>query len=111
MAHKDFFIYTDRNKLRTPSTIEYRVEKLLKPKELKPHIKGELLYSNTWHVNAFIYLTFSACYEELTSEGAQFIYKHFDTIFSVIEFIDQTDYNDLHYVYEKILVKSKLYCI
>ncbi|CAI6344316.1 unnamed protein product [Macrosiphum euphorbiae] len=86
MAHKDFFIYTDRNKLRTPSTIEYRVEKLLKPKELKPHIK--------------------ACYEELKSEGAQFIYKHFDTIFSVIEFIDQTDYNDLHYVYEKILVKS-----
>lgn len=86
MADKDFFIYTDRNKLRTPSTIEYRVEKLLKPKELKPHIK--------------------ACYEELKSEGAQFIFKNFDTIFSVIEYIDQTDYHLLHYVYEKILVKS-----
>lgn len=43
MADKDFFIYTDRNKLRTTSTIEYRVEKLLKPKELKTHIKGEQL--------------------------------------------------------------------
>jgi len=42
MAYKDFFIYSDRNKYRAPSTIEYRVEKLLKPRELKPHIKGEL---------------------------------------------------------------------
>jgi len=109
MADKDFFIYTDRNKLLTPSTIEYRVEKLLKPKELKPHINGKLLYSNTWYVNVLIYLNFSACYEELKSEGAQSIFKNFDKIFSMIEFIDQTDYRDLHYVYENILVKSKLY--
>jgi len=111
MAHKDFFIYTDRNKLLTPSTIEYRVEKLLKPKELKPNIKGELFYCNTWNVNIFVYLIFSACYEELKSEGAQSIFKNFDKIFSVIEFIDQTDYKELHFVYENILVKSKLYYI
>ncbi|XP_060833475.1 condensin complex subunit 1 [Rhopalosiphum padi] len=86
MANKDFFIYTDRNKLRTPSNVEYRVDKLLKPKELKSSIK--------------------ACYEELNSEGAQSIFKNFDKLFSVIEFIDQIDYQDLHYVYEKILVKS-----
>lgn len=86
MANKDFFIYSDRNKLLTPSTIEYRVEKLLKPKELKSSIR--------------------ACYEELNSEGAQFIFKNFDKLFSVIEFIDRIDYRDLHYVYEKILVNS-----
>jgi len=58
MASKDFFIYTDRNKLRTPSTVEYRVEKLLKPKELKPSIRGEVLYINVWNINVFVYLTF-----------------------------------------------------
>lgn len=46
MANKDFFIYSDRNKLLTPSTTEYRVEKLLKPKELKPSIRGEVLSIN-----------------------------------------------------------------
>lgn len=54
MANKDFFIYTDRTDLKKPSTIEYRVEKLLKPKELKPHIEGELLCRNSWNVNVFI---------------------------------------------------------
>lgn len=44
MAHKDFFIYTDRNKLRTSSNTEYRVETLLKPKQLKPSIKGKSFY-------------------------------------------------------------------
>lgn len=58
MANKDFFIYSDRNKLRTPSTVEYRVEKLLKPKELKPSIGGEVLYINGWNIKKFVYLTF-----------------------------------------------------
>lgn len=42
MSDKEFFIYSDRNLLQTPSTTEYRVEKLLKPKELKPSIKCKL---------------------------------------------------------------------
>lgn len=48
MANKDFYIYTDRIKLRTPSTVEYRVQKLLDPKELKPSIKGELPTLHIW---------------------------------------------------------------
>jgi len=58
MANKDFFIYTDRNKLRTPSNVEYRVDKLLKPKELKSSIKGEVFYRNGWNINVFVNLTF-----------------------------------------------------
>ncbi|CAH1732771.1 unnamed protein product [Aphis gossypii] len=86
MANKDFFIYTDRSQLQTPSTVEYRVQKLLDPKELKPSIK--------------------ACYEDLKSEGAQSIFKNFDKLFSMIELIDQIDFHQLHFVYEKILVNS-----
>lgn len=107
MANKDFFIYSDRNKLLTPSTIEYRVEKLLKPKELKSSIRGEVLYINGLEYLCICLFNFLACYEELNSEGAQFIFKNFDKLFSVIEFIDRIDYRDLHYVYEKILVNSK----
>lgn len=40
MTTKEFFIYADRDKLQTPSTLEYRVEKLLKPPEFKSAIKG-----------------------------------------------------------------------
>lgn len=51
----------------------------------------------------------TACIEELNLEGAKSIFKNFDKLFSVIEFIEQTDYYDLHYIYEEILVKSKFY--
>ncbi|XP_050420511.1 condensin complex subunit 1 [Adelges cooleyi] len=86
MACKEFFIYTDRNKLRTPSNTEYRVDKLLKPKELKPAIKS--------------------CKNELNVDGAVFVLNNFDKLFSVIEYVDQLEYRDLHYVYDEILVKS-----
>jgi len=46
--------------------------------------------------------------EELNTEGAEFIFKYFDELFSVIEYLDQIDYKQLHYVYENILVKSNL---
>lgn len=38
---KDFFIYTDRDELRTSSTTEYRVKKILQPKQFKQAIKGD----------------------------------------------------------------------
>lgn len=49
-----------------------------------------------------------ACKDELKLEGARAIFKNFDKLFSLIEFIEQIDYRDLHYVFEEILVKSKL---
>lgn len=42
MADYDFYIYTDRSKLRTTSKTEYRVKKLLRLKDLKPAIKCKL---------------------------------------------------------------------
>lgn len=44
----------------------------------------------------------------MKSEGAQSIFKNFDKLFSMIELIDQIDFHQLHFVYEKILVNSKL---
>jgi len=44
----------------------------------------------------------------LKSEGVQFILKNFDKLFSMIELIDQIDFHQLHFVYENILVNSKL---
>lgn len=41
MTDKDFFIYSDRNKLLTPSATEYRVRKLLKPSELKKAVRSK----------------------------------------------------------------------
>lgn len=41
MTTKEFFIYADRDKLQTLSTIEYRVENLLGPTEFKSAIKGK----------------------------------------------------------------------
>lgn len=115
MAVKDFFIYTDRNKLQTPSNTEFRVLKLLKTKELKPAIRGEHLIAHLKVkfciiLNVFVLIRISACKAELDLEGAQAIFKNFDKLFSIIEFIDQLDYPNLHYVYDELLLKSKLNC-
>lgn len=50
---------------------------------------------------------FLACKEELDLEGAQSIFKNFDPLFSVIVYFDQLEYEDLHYVFDEILVRSK----
>lgn len=115
MANKEFFIYTDRNKLLTPSSTEYRVQKPLKAKELKPAIRGEHLIALLKAIfsiilNVLVLIRISACKEELDLEGAQAIFKNFDKLFSVIELIEQLDYPNLHYVFDEILVKSKLNC-
>lgn len=56
------------------------------------------------HVCFFFFI--SECQEHLNDDGAQFILKDFDILFSVIEYIDQINYRELHYIYENILVKS-----
>jgi len=43
MGDKEFFIYSDRNELRTPSNTEYRVKHQMKLKDLKPSIKSQSL--------------------------------------------------------------------
>lgn len=118
MADTEFYIYSDRNKLRMPctstTTTEYRVGELLKTKELKPFIKGALLFSLLLYINSlscidFIYLfCILAFKEELEMDGLQSIFKNFDKLFSVIEFIDQIDYLHLHDFFENILIRSKL---
>lgn len=119
MCDKDFFIYADRSKLRIPSSTEYRVEKLLDLKHLKQSVRSEkfILFAPfpvVFRIFERIIMFFSFvlfitdCKTELTSEGAPFILKHFDKLFSIIEYIDHIDYNDLHDVYDEILVKSKL---
>lgn len=114
---KDFFIYTDRDELRTSSAREYRVKNILQPKQLKQAIKGEYYYiciyvygvlkNNELKIDLF---EMSECKENLNSDGAPFILNDFDKLFSMIEFMNEINYCDLHYIYEEILVKSKLYC-
>ncbi|XP_050546197.1 condensin complex subunit 1 isoform X2 [Daktulosphaira vitifoliae] len=75
-----------KNKLRTPSSTEYRVENILEKKQFKSALK--------------------LCREELNLDGAVSILKNFDKLFSLIEFVDQLEYKDLHFIYDEILVKS-----
>jgi len=60
----------------------------------------------TFHISLFALVL--ELQEELNTQGAEFIFKNFDHLFSVIEYLDQIDYKQLHDVYENILVKSNL---
>lgn len=53
MGNKDFFIYSDRDELQTPSATEYRVERILKPKQFKQAINGESYGYNTFMTKKF----------------------------------------------------------
>jgi len=47
------------------------------------------------------------CREELDVQGPLSIFDTFDELFSMIEFMNQINFNDLHYIYDEIIIKSK----